>query len=144
MAVLLTFLGLSCDRDCNVCPEEPPSAESYRLYAVSGLNPEGLLMSIDVPADTIVESTGSISITPDGKTIYIIDGENCMLGYMPMITIWVFNALTHGPIAWIAPYTNPTREWVPPCLGSMVITPDMTRGIWEPPRVQVVRPQFLS
>ncbi len=76
----------------------------------------------------IVGATGSIAVTPDGKTIYMTDGGNCMLGYVPMIPIWVINATTHRPMAWIAPYVYPTGEYVSPCLGSMVITPDMTRA----------------
>jgi DNA-binding beta-propeller fold protein YncE len=97
-------------------------------------------IQFDIETDTvlvtidIVGSTGGISITPDGKTIFMTDGGNCMLGYVPMIPIWVINSLTNRPIAWIAPFVYPAGEQLSPCIGgSVVITPDMTRAYLDAP-----------
>jgi hypothetical protein len=72
-------LFLCCCDDCPTCPKEPgpPPFGHYRLYAISGWNPNGLLMSIDVPADTIVDSVrvthnaDFICVTPDGENLLV-------------------------------------------------------------------------
>jgi hypothetical protein len=59
MAVLLTFLGLSCDRDCNVCPEEPPPTEKeyHFLYSFVGSFYTSAVLTYSTKTGEVVDST---------------------------------------------------------------------------------------
>jgi len=55
-AVLAIGVFLSCDKDCPVCPEDNTGEPgNYRLYVLDTYN--RFILSIDTPADTIVDST---------------------------------------------------------------------------------------
>ncbi len=80
LMMISMIIWASCDNDCPTCPKEPqpPSAGHYRLYAFNGMSANGLLMSIDVPADTIVDSVrldysgADIFVTPDGQRLLVM------------------------------------------------------------------------
>jgi hypothetical protein len=87
LLLFLILLGLgaifiSCGDDCPTCPKEPqpPPLGHYRIYGFDGI--QGLLMSIDTPADTIVDSIrveysgGFIFVTPDGKKLLVMYDYN--------------------------------------------------------------------
>ncbi|MEW5925357.1 MAG: hypothetical protein AB1746_15350 [Candidatus Zixiibacteriota bacterium] len=77
---LLLFLGfMSCCDDCPTCPkEEEPELGNYRLYAADGMNQ--FLMSVDIPADTIIDSIrldyypSDVFVTPDGGKVIVVGG----------------------------------------------------------------------
>jgi len=73
------FIYLSCCDDCPTCPADPVAElGNYRLYAADGLNQ--FLMSVDVPADTIVDSIrldyypSEVFVTPDGSKLIVMGG----------------------------------------------------------------------
>ena len=73
------FIYLSCCDDCPTCPADPVTElGNYRLYAVDGLFQ--FLMSVDVPADTIVDSIrldyypSEVFVTPDGSKLIVMGG----------------------------------------------------------------------
>jgi len=73
------FIYLSCCDDCPTCPADPVyELGNYRLYAIHGSYQ--FLMSVDIPADTIVDSIrvdyypSEIFVTPDGSKLIVIGG----------------------------------------------------------------------
>ena len=76
------FIYLSCCDDCPTCPgdPEPPPLGNYRVYVFDGLNK--FLMSVDTPADTIVDSIRldfngyACFITPDGERLLATNQNN--------------------------------------------------------------------
>jgi len=82
------FINLSCCDDCPTCPGdiEPPPLGNYRIYVLDGWN--GFMMSIDTPADTVVDSIRldyngyGIFATPDGEKLLVTKtGESSMSIY---------------------------------------------------------------
>ncbi len=72
---LVSMFVATCDRDCPSCPDEV-EITPCRLYGFDHYNK--LLMSIDVPADTIIDSLrvdyngAEVFVTPDGKKLLVM------------------------------------------------------------------------
>ncbi len=80
---LMAGLGLflCCCDDCPTCPKpQEPVLGHYRIYGFDGI--QGLLMSIDTPADTVVDSIrvnyngDFIFVTPDGNRLLVMYNDN--------------------------------------------------------------------
>ncbi|MCP4705341.1 MAG: hypothetical protein GY865_12085, partial [candidate division Zixibacteria bacterium] len=74
--ILSISLFQSCDKDCPICPEDNTGElGNYRLYVLDSYNQ--YLLSIDTPADTIIDSTridyfaNDLFITPDGERLLV-------------------------------------------------------------------------
>jgi DNA-binding beta-propeller fold protein YncE len=76
LGIFVIFLSLSCCKDCPDCPTEPePEPEThYRLYSSDSYN--NILISIDVPADTIVDS---VHLDYLAMGVFVIPGGNRLL-----------------------------------------------------------------
>jgi len=79
--IFASLCFLSCDEDCPNCPEgiAPQPPISHRIYAFDDMN--GFIMSVDYPADTIVDSIRvdfygwGIFITPDGERLLVTNSS---------------------------------------------------------------------
>ncbi|SYZ71983.1 exported hypothetical protein [Candidatus Zixiibacteriota bacterium] len=100
IVVASMVLLFSCERHCVDCPKEPepPPSGKYRLYAFNAMSANGLLMSIDIPADTIVDSVrldysgNFIFVTPDGERLLVTHYNN---DYTNAIEIYRTRDLAH-------------------------------------------------
>ncbi|MEW5925285.1 MAG: hypothetical protein AB1746_14985 [Candidatus Zixiibacteriota bacterium] len=81
------FLGfMSCCDDCPTCPkeEEPPPLGKFRLYSICFW--DGMLISYDIPADTIVDSVTlpyqsyGVFVTPDGERLLVMRAQENNFG----------------------------------------------------------------
>ncbi|HHI02774.1 MAG TPA: hypothetical protein ENL22_04580 [candidate division Zixibacteria bacterium] len=87
----------------------------------------------DLTGDSLISSTyishitGSISVSPDGRQVYMTDGGDGMHWIHPSRPIWVFDALTHQPIHWITPYDT-SGKYVDGLFGQIILTPDNQRA----------------
>jgi len=86
------FIYLSCCDDCPTCPTDPvDELGNYRLYAIHGSYQ--FLMSVDIPADTIIDSIrvdyypSEIFVTPDGSKLIVMGGPT-----------YVYNTVDLSPI----------------------------------------------
>jgi len=75
----------------------------------------------------ISHTTGSISVSPDGRRVYMTDGGDGMHWIHPSRPIWVFDALTHQPTHWITPYDTSGNR-VDDLFGQIILTPDNQRA----------------
>ncbi len=102
------------------------------LYFLANTMAGGLFYQYDLNGDSVISttfishSTGSIAVSPDGRQIYMTDGGHGMLGIEPLYPIWVFDAITHQPTHWIAPYDS--SGWVDALFGQIILTPDNRRA----------------
>ncbi len=77
--ILSISLFQSCEKDCPVCPEEPGEPGNYRLYVINEWF--NTLISIDTPADTVVDSVSldyesiGLYLTPDGDRLLVGNGD---------------------------------------------------------------------
>jgi len=87
----------------------------------------------DLAGDSLINSmsishiTGSISVSFDGKKVYMTDGGDGFHGLLPLHPIWVFDAFTHQPAYWITPWDTSGR-WVGDLFGQIILTPDNRRA----------------
>ena len=80
------FIYLSCCDDCPTCPGdiEPPPLGNYRLYSICFW--DGMLMSYDIPADTIIDSVTlayqsyGVFVTPDGERLLVMRAQEGNFG----------------------------------------------------------------
>ena len=76
----------------------------------------------------ISATTGTISISPDGKKVYVTDGGNDQAGRYPRGDVFVFDAYSHGLINVIPPYDFSRGPIVWPLFGLCSLTPDGQRA----------------
>jgi hypothetical protein len=119
----------------------PPCCGSITVLAYNWLTHDLYFLALgsyfhqyDIDSDSIVNTTyikrpnGSVSVSPDGRRVYMTDGGHAMFGEIPAVEIWVFDALTHRPIDWIPPYDTSTGQTILPFFGQIIITPDNRRA----------------
>ncbi|MCP4705028.1 MAG: hypothetical protein GY865_10490, partial [candidate division Zixibacteria bacterium] len=103
------------------------------LYFLAKTMAGGLFYQYDLAGDSVISSTyishitGSISVSPDGRKVYMTDGGDGFHGIHPSRPIWVFDALTHQPTHWITPYDT-SGNWVDDLFGQIILTPDNKRA----------------
>ncbi|GEM_PF-1827079 len=74
----------------------------------------------------LTEVGGAVAVSPDGNEVYVTDGGNGMLGYIPEHPLWIFDALSRLPKTWIPPYDS--AGFLYPYFGQVCFTPDGNRA----------------
>jgi hypothetical protein len=90
-------------------------------------------LQYSLDSDSLVSSTwirgpfGGVAISPDGKSVYMVDGGNAGWGIIPDGYVWIFDAITREVRDLIAPYVYPDGLLRGAAFGSIVPTPDSRR-----------------
>jgi DNA-binding beta-propeller fold protein YncE len=86
-----------------------------------------------VSIDSLISSTsirgqfGGVAVSPDGRSVYMVDGGNGAIGVRPIGYLWIFDALTHEVVVLLPPYIYPDSLLFAPAFGKIMPTPDGRR-----------------